>query len=123
MHVAITIWENRISPVFDAAENLLIAEIHGGRIAGRKVLPLPAGPRDPLLPLLRGHGVDVLICGALCLGPAALLEAYGIQVISFIAGDTEEVLGRYARGEDLTPFFMPGCRWRRTIASPRTTTT
>lgn len=113
MNVAITIWENRISPVFDAAQNLLIAEIRDGKIADRKTRPLPFGPYDRLIQLLQDHRVRVLICGALCVGPAALLEAYGIDVISFIAGNTEEVLARYAQGEDLSPFFMPGCRWRR----------
>ncbi len=113
MNVAITIWENRISPVFDAAENLLIAEIRDREIVGRKTRPLPAGPYSQLIQLLREHRVKVLICGALCVGPAALLETHGIHVISFIAGDAEQVLARYAQGEDLSAFFMPGCRWRR----------
>lgn len=113
MNVAITIWENRISPVFDAAEKLLIAEIREGAIAGRNILPLRAGSCDRLLPLLKDHQVKVLICGALCMGTAFRLETYGIHVISFITGDAVEVLASYARKEDLSPFFMPGCQWRR----------
>ena len=113
MKVAITIWENRISPVFDAAENLLIAEIRDREIVARKIRPLPAGPYGRLIELLRDHQVEVLICGALCVGPAAFLEMHGIHVISFIAGDAGQVLARFAQDGDLSAFFMPGCRWRR----------
>lgn len=113
MNIAITIWENRISPVFDAAENLLIAELRDGEIVARKNLSVPSGPYSRLIQLFREHRVKVLICGALCVGPAALLEAHGVHVVSFIAGDAEQVLSRFALGEDLSSFFMPGCRWRR----------
>ena len=113
MNVAITIWENRISPVFDSAETLLIAEIREARIVGRKIRLFQAGMFDRFLHMLHEHEVRAFICGALCAGPARLLETQGIQVISFIAGDAEQVLERYIRGDDLTEFAMPGCRWGR----------
>lgn len=116
MNVAITTWENRVSPVLDSAETLVIVEIRGGEIVARKTRMFHAGIAR-LVQLLCDHEVRVLICGALCLGPAALIEAHGIEVISFMAGDAEIILDRFARGEDLAEFFMPGCRRRRCFHS------
>ncbi|MEZ4551736.1 MAG: hypothetical protein R2860_13105 [Desulfobacterales bacterium] len=36
MKVALTAWEDRISPVFDAARTLLIAEVENGEIVKRQ---------------------------------------------------------------------------------------
>lgn len=113
MNVAITIWENRISPVFDSAETLLIAETREAEIVGRRIRVFQAGMFDRFVQLLNELDVQVLICGALCAGPAHVLESQGITVISFIAGDVEQVLERYMNGSDLAEFAMPGCRWRR----------
>lgn len=113
MNVAITVWENRISPVFDSAETLLIAEVRGREVVAGKTQVFHIDMAARLMQLLRHHKVGVLICGALCVGSTALLEAHGIQVIPFMAGDAAQVLARYARGEDLSDFSMPGCRWRR----------
>jgi predicted Fe-Mo cluster-binding NifX family protein len=113
MNVAITIWENRISPVFDSAETLLIAEVRAEQIVARKVRLFQAGMFDRFVQMLLDLEVRVLICGALCAGPAGILELQGIHVISFVAGDAEKVLEFYVRGSDLAEFAMPGCRSRR----------
>ncbi|EKD38027.1 MAG: hypothetical protein ACD_75C00893G0003 [uncultured bacterium] len=117
MNVAITVWDNRISPVFDSAETLLIARIRETEIVDRQIRLFQAGMFDRFVQLLSELDVQVLICGALCAGPARILEAQGVNVISFIAGDTEEILDRYVRGNDLAQFAMPGCRWRRCCRS------
>lgn len=113
MNVAITLWENRISPVFDSAQTLLIAEIREARVVDRKIRVFHAGMFDRFIELLHNLEVRVLICGALCAGQANTLEALGVTIISFIAGDAEKVLEQYVRGDDLADFAMPGCRWRR----------
>ncbi len=63
------------------------------------------------LMLLSELDIQVLICGALCEGPARVLEAHGIEVNSFLTGEVEEVLESYIRGRDLAEFSLPGCRW------------
>jgi len=113
MNVAITVWDQRISPVFDAAETLLIAKVKESEIIGRKMRSFQSGRFDRFVQLLDEMNVRVLICGALCAGPANLLESHNIHVISFIAGDAEQVLQLYVQGKELDEFAMPGCRWRR----------
>lgn len=113
MNVAITVWDTRISPVFDAAETLLIAEVQQTEIVARQIIRFQAGRFDRFVRLLDELHVQVLICGALCAGPANLLESHDINVISFLTGDAEEVLQLYVQGKELDAFAMPGCGWRR----------
>ena len=39
MRVAVTVWENRISPLFDATRTLLIADIHGCVVTEKHLVP------------------------------------------------------------------------------------
>ncbi len=111
MRVAVTVWEKRISPVFDASRHLLIAEVENGRIKDRTTIIF-----DPALPTtlaltLSELKVPVLICGAVSQVPANIIVASGITLIPFIAGEVDRVLAAYAGGNSLAPAFaMPGCR-------------
>jgi predicted Fe-Mo cluster-binding NifX family protein len=109
MNVAITVWGNRISPVFDSAQTLLIAEIREDRVVDRKLQLFQATMFDRCLRLLKELDVNVLICGALCEGPVRMLESHDIEVIAFITGEAEEILECFVQGKDLKEFAMPGC--------------
>jgi predicted Fe-Mo cluster-binding NifX family protein len=111
MKIAVTIWETRISPVFDSARNLILVESDGAEIVDRKTLLVDARQFNSFLKLLIELEVKVLICGALCEGPARILDAHGIEVIPFLTGEAEQVVERYLQGHDLTVFSLPGCRW------------
>ena len=113
MKVALTAWEDRISPVFDSARTLLIAEIENGEIVRRRKEPFFPEMSYRLADWLHNLGIDVLICGAISQLPAGIVESSGIKLISFVGGNAEEVLGAYAEGEQIVPAFsMPGCGWR-----------
>jgi predicted Fe-Mo cluster-binding NifX family protein len=109
MNVAITVWGNRISPVFDSAQTLLVAEIRGDLVVDRKIQLFQATMFSRCLRLLEELDVRVLICGALCEGPVRLLESNNIEVIPFVTGETEKILECYVQGKDLKEFAMPGC--------------
>ena len=109
MNVALTVWGNRISPVFDSAQTLLIAEIRDDQVVDRKIQLFQATMFNRCLKLFEQLNVRVLICGALCEGPARLLESCNIEVIPFVTGETEKILQYYVDGKDLTVFAMPGC--------------
>jgi predicted Fe-Mo cluster-binding NifX family protein len=109
MKVAITVWGNRISPVFDSAQTLLITEISKSKIVDRQIEKIQAGLVCRMIDLLEKLRVEVLICGALSAWPAVLFETHGIELVPFIAGDAEMVLSLYAEGKDLAEFIMPGC--------------
>ena len=110
MKVAVTVWEDRISPVFDASRRLLIAEIENAKITNRSyVIFNPERPSN-LAKTLEEFGVPVLICGAVSQDPANIIVADGITLIPFIAGEVDRVLEVYAKGNSLAPtFVMPGC--------------
>ncbi len=109
MKIAITVWGNRISPVFDSAQALLVAEIRQTEVVNRQIELFQAGVFSRFIELLTELEVQVLICGALSDEPAAMLAANEIEVIPFITGKAEAVLSLYVKGMDLADFTMPGC--------------
>lgn len=110
MKVAVTVWEERISPVFDASRRLLIAEIEDRRITDRSYVIFDPGMPSNLAKILSELDVPVLICGAVSQVPATIMTNSGIRLISFITGEVDRVLEVYARGNSLAPtFVMPGC--------------
>lgn len=110
MKVAVTVWEDRISPVFDASRRLLVAEIENTQITNRSyVIFNPERPSN-LTKTLAELDIPVLICGAVSQVPANIIVADGIKLIPFIAGEVDRVLEVYAKGHSLAPaFVMPGC--------------
>ena len=115
MNVAVTAWDGRISPVFDSAKTLMLAEIKDGEVVSRRYESIDPVWVSHLADRLRELGVDVLICGAISQTPSTIIEANGIRLISFIGGAIEEVLNAFARNGRVAPdFLMPGCgRGRR----------
>jgi predicted Fe-Mo cluster-binding NifX family protein len=93
--IALTVWRERISPLFEAARLLLIADIADKKVIAREVHPLhPESPHCRAARLSR-MGVDTLICGAVSLPQATLLEAYGIRVLADVTGRAEAVLAAF----------------------------
>ena len=109
MNIAITVWNNRISPVFDSAQELLVAKTEGTEIVDAVIRASKTTFFNQFIDLLKELDVRVLICGALCEGPASMLENNGVEVISFMTGEAKYVLEGYLQGEDMTGFLMPGC--------------
>ena len=109
MRVAITAWEDRISPLFDSAGMFLIADTDKGRILNRQYECFQSGQTDRAFRLFE-LGTEVLICGAISELSANLIVGYGITLISFIAGNMEKVISAYLNGTLLEDQFqMPGC--------------
>jgi predicted Fe-Mo cluster-binding NifX family protein len=126
MRVAITIWGKRISPVFDAAQKLLIAELGDGRQGRSSFLHCNCGQAPEIAKLLLDFEVQVLVTGAISREPAMTLENSGITLIPFISGRYDEVLEKLRCGASITCYRMPGwqggkrCRKRRARASAET---
>jgi predicted Fe-Mo cluster-binding NifX family protein len=109
MRVALTIWENRISPVFDCARLLLVADIKNQTVTGMCYMPFLS-----TLPSLRAAelsdlGIDVLICGAISHVFASTIESYGIRIFPFITGDPNRIIDAYLKDTlHRAEFKMPG---------------
>ena len=111
MKVALSIWNNRISPVFDTSRHILIVEVVDGEEKSRGEHSI-----EELFPPLRARrikelGIDLLICGAISNPVACLIDSLGIRLLPWVSGEVEEVLGAFKRGELAQPrYLMPGCR-------------
>ena len=114
MRVAIPVFNGRVSPLFDAAQRILIVDVVDGEEAARTDRSI-AG----LLPwqrakLLSENGVSDLICGAISMPMMHMLVANGVRITNNIAGSVDEVLKAHTAGTlPSSEFMMPGCRWRR----------
>ncbi len=110
MKIALTAWEDRISPVFDAARTLLIAHIENDRIVGRHYEPFNPGAVARLVDFLKALEIDVFICGAISQTPSIIIEAGGIRLISFIGGKIDDILESCTKDlRIVAKFSMPGC--------------
>jgi hypothetical protein len=113
MKAAFAYWNGRISPVFDISRQIHVVEVASGRVVGESQEILPGDlPMQKVL-RLSALGVDTLVCGAISKPLRELAGAYGIRVISFVAGDLGEIIQAWLGGGlDDDAFAMPGCRGR-----------
>lgn len=111
MKVAFSFFEDRIAPVFDAAERILVAETEGASILTETVARLTAAQPLERAAALAGMGVQVVVCGAISADLQRYLVSRGLRVVPFVAGDLRDIMqawlgGRMEAGE----YRMPGCR-------------
>jgi predicted Fe-Mo cluster-binding NifX family protein len=111
MKIAIPIWEDKISPVFDTALRLLVVEVKGKEEASRFIYYIGDEDLTRRCQHIRTLNVDILICGAVSYTFLQMLQSSGLEVIQQISGRIEEVLKAYLKGNIYnTRFLMPGCK-------------
>jgi predicted Fe-Mo cluster-binding NifX family protein len=110
MKVAITVWENRISPLFDATQTLLIADIDNRVLTEKHLVSFDCISPFARAATLEELGVGTLICGGVSDFFANLIEARNIQIIPFVAGRVDDIIDAFLK-DDLChkKFRMPGC--------------
>lgn len=109
MNIGITIWEDQISPLMDAATRLLLVEYNGGAVGGRKVMQLPLSIPWQRVTCIREAGVTLLICGAISREYETMLQSCDIEVMPWIRGNVDEVIEAFVRnglGDD--GYCLPG---------------
>ena len=98
MKTAFTFWNNRIAPVFDTARQIRVIETESGQIIRETLetmkfdLPVQKALR------LSELGITTLVCGAISKPLNEIVTAYGIRVISFVAGELQEVINAWHTG-------------------------
>jgi predicted Fe-Mo cluster-binding NifX family protein len=108
--IAIPHWQGRVSPVFDAASHVLLADVDTVGSLGERELVLDQVGEADRAGCLAEAGADVLICGAISRPMQTAVESAGLTVIPHICGDVHRVLAAYAAGAlDEQTFCMPGC--------------
>ncbi len=110
MKAAFAYLDTRIAPVFDTAQKIHLVEVESKRIISETQALLTHDlPMQKTL-CLAELGVTTLVCGAITRPLQAMVAAYGIQVIPFVAGDLKEVIQAWLKdGLYGNAFAMPGC--------------
>ncbi len=109
--IAITVWRNRVSPVFDASQRLLIVEIEGGCVSGQYYHSFNPSLLEGLIDFLSQHEIVLLVCGAVTQETTDTLQQASVKVISFITGTEQEVLQMALLEKPTWDLLkMPGCR-------------
>jgi predicted Fe-Mo cluster-binding NifX family protein len=122
MKTAFAAWNNRIAPVFDVARQIHIVETESGRVVrdAREDM-IDNEPAQKALHLAE-LDIETLVCGAISRPLRALVEANGIHVVPFMAGDLGDVIEAWLRGGlQKGVFAMPGCGNRRSRPSHKPT--
>jgi len=123
MKIAIPVYGDNISNVFDFAHRLLLMDIENTKVVNRSEVALESQSLPQRVGQLKSLGVDVLVCGAISRLLANMATASGIQLLPYVTGRVNDVLQAYLDGQLVQPqFTMPGCwpgarkgfgRWRR----------
>ena len=106
MKVAVTTWEGRISPVADLTQELLVVDIGGQSITRRHHEHFDNDSLFYRAKKLDDLGVKTFICGAISSFYGALVEGYGIRLISFVHGQVDEVLNAFLNDALVNPRFV-----------------
>jgi predicted Fe-Mo cluster-binding NifX family protein len=110
MKLAISQWQNRVSPVFDVAGELLIFDVKGNRVLGRQKARLRHSDIYARAKEISGLGVRWLVCGAISSSLESALIQADIRVTGFACGDVDDVLKAWQSGRlEERRFCMPGC--------------
>ncbi len=110
MKLAITVWENRISPVFDTAKQLMLVTLEEDGFHIEDIIDIEGDPFAVLFRLHQEKGIELLLCGALCRKGEERLKEAGLEVLPFLTGDVETIIRHLADDADPGVFAMPGCR-------------
>ena len=112
MKIALSVWKDRISPVFDSANQILIVDVSNGSVENTHHESLHSDLPFYRAARLSSIGIKVLICGAISQALEDMVKSYGILVIPLISGNVDEVLQAYLTNALSSPNFrLPG--WRK----------
>lgn len=110
MKVLITVWNGRVSPVFDVAKEAVLLEVHNGCITSEKNLAMTCETNMERVEFVLDLQIDAVICGAVSRSVEMSLIEKGVKVHSFISGEIREVIrGLIENSLSGLKFAMPGC--------------
>ena len=116
MKTAVTVWNNRISPVFDVASVFYIYEIHNGNTAMELELDLSSFTAFEKVVELARINTGTIVCGAISRPVNCFAKSYGMDIFSFISGDLSSVLKALEENRITDEVLkMPGCGKRGSL--------
>ncbi len=97
--IAIPRFGEDVAPCFGASATIAIFITEDGEIVDQVDFTLHSQRALDRIRLLRDQEVDTLICGGLQERVEEMIAAAGIRVFSWVAGNAEELLAAYLRGQ------------------------
>ena len=114
MKIAITVWNGRISPLFDSASNVCIYERSGEADFSKQHISFADQSAEAKADILLQNGIDLLICGAVSCDAERILSKKGIAVYAYLSGEADEIIRMIKTNSPLyEKFAMPGCARKR----------
>ncbi len=113
--IVLSVWESRISPVFETCTQLMVAETDPWPVDLQVYSSfLPGEPELNRVFQAIEAGAEVVICGAISRLYLNMITASSIQVVPFVTGQITDIVRAYCQNR-LSPelFGLPGCRKRR----------
>lgn len=110
MKFALTVWDGRMSPVFDVCREALILDVENKKVVSRSTENLDNASSSAKVERLAALKVGTLVCGAISEPLRQDLTAHGVKVIGFVAGEIDDVV--QAIISNMLParsLSMPGC--------------
>ena len=92
MRVAVTVFGSTVSPLFDAAQLLLLADIEHGKVCKLRRESISSLDLTDRLLMLADRRVQVLVCGAISSLLHNALSQRGIRVYPWVSGEVDQVL-------------------------------
>ena len=114
MNIAIPVWEDKVSPLFDTASRLIVFQIEHKVERSRFETLIEEEDLTGRCLHIQNLAIDILICGAISRHLYMMLRSVcEIRVIPWISGRCEDVLTAYLKGRlNNSKYLMPGCRWK-----------
>lgn len=110
MKLALSIWNDRIAPVFDSSRTVLILDVTNSDYREEAPLDLSGTSLALRAQMLQERGVQELICGAISCEAEQQIAKQAIVLHPFIAGSIETVIqGWQEQNLEHEEFSMPGC--------------
>ena len=107
--IAIPTFHNRVSPVLDSCNHILLVDIAGDNEEDRETVYLGECTLTDRCSSLVKMGISIVICGGVSETLANMIKGSDIKLINGIAGDIEEVIQAYLENRlQLPVFYMPG---------------
>jgi predicted Fe-Mo cluster-binding NifX family protein len=112
--VAITLWNDIVSPLYDAACRLLIERCDGQQ----QLVSVRNRSLVQRAQLCRAQGVELVVCGAISTPARELLNQHGVEVCGWVCGSVTALLEALRKGQSLhthfaMPHYAPHCCRRR----------
>lgn len=99
MKIAVTTQGNQVFQHFGQCKAFTVYEVEHGEIKGKTILDAGRDGHAALAGILKGAGVNLLICGGIGDGAKQMLASVGIDLLSGIDGNVDDMVKMYLAGK------------------------